>query len=681
MNVLTRWSRTSSGVLAILLTVPLMLVGCDTTVNNVNSDEPVDPKGSVTGRVVDRVTSEPIQGAEVSLAAPSDTAEDGSSLSATTDAEGTFEINGVPVNTANGSSNSSTTYSLHLTTPSGSPYRPFYRGEVELAFGSGGDDAATNLAASVTLPLSKTNGTVTGRAFTDSGPLNDAEIGFVQTLPVQFDGDGNATQTAEVLTTTATTDSTGTFTLNDVEVGTDFDLAVRIGNSSDVFASGTVPATEDATVQVGETNVTNTVTPFRLTDVSPAPNTDVSTATPTLTFTFNRPVIENEFTREDASGNVDGTLVEELNLSPEIAKDLRRDGNLPIDISFDSTRTKLTVTPSEPLEDGFIYEHDAAGFTDARFTDAYGIPLDNPTVGDFLFSVGLDENPPATPSVSFQSGNKPTLDYDTQTEITAELQVDVDNSEAEVKGYEVFARTVDLTEERTGTGDQFKQITDATDLNPDASSAEFKDANGIIPANEAEFGTLEFSADIDEIFNGDDTPLHADDGTYGAIEWKVRAVSINNVRSDFTSVITTPDNVRPDLRTTQAQGFGNFNRGAYTADDDGDGDEELIVQFDEPVDESTVASDASQFTVYEDGTTNERQGALSGVNRIENKVDPNNDEASVVVIEIDESNYTPTTGDDLVIEDTEADGVTDLAGNPVVENAADTNPIDDDITN
>jgi hypothetical protein len=203
------------------------------------------------------------------------------------------------------------------------------------------------------------SGTVQGRLFTNNGPLNEAEIGFVQTLPVQFDGDGNPTQTAEVLTTTTTTDSAGSFALDSVEVGTDFDLTVRIGNSSDVVATGSVPAASggDAVVKLGETNVSNDLTPFRIIEVSPSPGTDVSTATPSIAFTFNRPVAQNDFTREDASGNVDGTLIEEIILSPDIAKDTRSGEGLPINISFDSTRTKLVVTPTEPLEDGFIYNH------------------------------------------------------------------------------------------------------------------------------------------------------------------------------------------------------------------------------------------------------------------------------------------------------------------------------------
>jgi hypothetical protein len=656
MTLLQQRLSAPLSVLALLVTATLLVVGCDTTVEDESTT--VEPEGTVTGRVIDNATSAPIQGVTVALAAPDEvTEEDTTRRTATTDAQGEFAIEDVPVNTQAGASSSSTTYSLHITTPSDSPYRPFYRGEVELTFSATDGVSASNLSASATFPLSKTNGTVSGRVVSNDGPLRNAEIGLVQNLPVQTDGDGNPTNSATVLANTATTGSDGSFTLSNAEVGTDFDLVLLpplgAGEQFDAdFYNGRVPSSgQGASVDAGTQDVTGVLEPFRITNVVPAPGTDVGSTTPSVVFTFNRPVVDNPFTQNE--------LAEELDLTATTSKTLRADGNYPLDVSFDSTRTQLTVTPSEPLADGYNYAHDATGggvgllggegFDRNLFTDVHGVTLTNATVGDFSFSVGANTNAPGTPSVAFQDGEKPTLNYNDDVFGAGGVEADLEITNVPdtlVKEYEVYARTADLANERTGEGGQFKLLE-------------------TVSADQSAFGTLEFTASIDDTFNGDRTPLHDDRGNYAAIEWKVRAVSINNVRGSFTDVITTPDNDSLDFADVDAS----------PADFDNDGEDELVVEFNEPVDASTVS--ASDFTVFEDGQNTEAN-ALTGSPTVENirtsSTDPTRFEGRVA-FEFD-PDYTLNSNDDLVIQ-----GITDLEGNPVVpnENADVGTPIDQDI--
>lgn len=652
----------------------VVVTGCDTTVNEadtsststtINNPPPgtFDASGTVTGRVLDRVTSSPVEGVTVSLAAAGD------SLTATTDASGKFSLSGVPVNTSSsGSSSASTSYSVHITTPDGSNYRDFYRSEVELQFGdtanSGG--SANNLAASVTFPLSKLTASVTGRAFvdvtavdggTEERPLNGAPIAFVQQLPISFDAEGNPQSFAQVQTAMDTTDADGNFTFENVEEGTDFDAVLKIGNEDAFLFDGFTPTSQSGSSElaVGDVDATGDVPAFKITRVSPRNGADVSSQTPTITFTFNRPLAENSFVQSGPNdtgtsgtgGDSGGSeIADELFLFPEQAKSSSKatnpDNFLPIEVSINDDRTQLSVTPREPLDDGFNYFHQGAfspigngqGFADPRFTDANGIPVQNATEANLSFSVGADNSAPPVPSVTFQDG-PPTINYTTE-QVTANLQVDVP-SDANVKGYEVYYRTQDIRAERDGAGNQFVK---ATNVSPEAAQSDFEQSFGIIPADAAEFGTLNFSATISG------TPLAADGGSYGPIEWKFRAVSVNNVRGDFTDVIETGDNAAPLVINASA------------TDEDGDGNDEFItVGFTEAMDPAT-ASDVANYTVTDGtGSTRDVLGSVTDVDNV--PADENsNFNLSTVTISLDDGT-TINPGDEIEV----ADAVLDLSTN------------------
>jgi hypothetical protein len=210
----------------------------------------------------------------------------------------------------------------------------------------------------------------------------------------------------------------------------------------------------------------------------------------------------------------------------------------------------------------------------------------------------------------------------------------IDNSAAQVKGYEVYYRSQNQAG-RTGTGDQFVQ---AIEVFPSADFEDFEDAAGIIPASAVESdGDLDFTVRVNEY------PFAGDGGSYGPIEWKVRAVSINNVRSDFTDVITTGDNIMPELRS------------AYKRENNSGEVESVVLRFIEALDSGTVSTSA--FTVLEDGNVL----SLAGTS-LENAM-PEQSDGEPTTVEL--TLTTPADDVDLVeVNDAETtDPVTDLAGN------------------
>jgi hypothetical protein len=132
------------------------------------------------------------------------------------------------------------------------------------------------------------------------------------------------------------------------------------------------------------------------------------------------------------------------------------------------------------------------------------------------------------------------------------------------------------------------------------------------------------------------TPFYGDDGgDYEPVAWRFRAISINGVAGDFSSVIEVGDNVGVGLT------------GATYLDQDSDGtDDALRLNFDEPI--PTFPTDASTFA------------SISGTDApsVGNVIEISSNRRQVTV-EI--SGGTPDSNNDEV----EVSGLNDYAGNGV----------------
>ncbi len=401
---------------------------------------------------------------------------------------------------------------------------------------------------------------------------------------------------------------------------------------------------------------------LQIASVTPGVGADLATTDTSFTFTFTDPVVENEYTRTDVTATGGNRhLIDVVSLRILQAKNLTPGNSIPVELEFNDDRTELSIAPQQELKDGFIYTlsvgdtTSSTGFYDARFKSEDGARFaDNPNLPEnlnFRFSVGIDTSQPDVPSVSFDPDHGAvnddgtlkdgTYDY-TQSSITAPLQVDdvPDN----VKGYEVYYRSQNQRG-RFGNGYQFRK---AFDVSPVANGLQFEDSDGIIPtsaleSDEFDDGELEFTATISG------SPFEAQDGSYGPTEWKVRAVSINNVRGDFTDVITLEDNTQPEVE--QTLDYPN------AVDSSGNGNHDYIEVFlSEPLTTESVSVDA--FTL-EDSNGKERT-ILDSVEEV------NNFSGTGVLVEIsleagNSINEGGTSPDEIEI----AEDVTDLAGNGI----------------
>lgn len=639
MSKLQNWSNTLVLLIA-TLGVGLVVSGCDSGGTSPDSNNLGDVSGAITGQVIDNASSTPIEGAKVVVAVGSLDA-DGESFSATTGAEGRFAITDLPATTADDGSNTgedpSAKYGIRVETPDGSNYRDAYRGQVELAYGNN-ETGAVELGANITFPLQKNNGSLSGQlGVTGSdAPLRNTELRASQTINTGFTAEGDATSGILTVTTTTTTDEQGSFTFENLVVGENVDLYARFDNNTEstVATQKSIPD-EGSAAPVENSSVS---APALTATLDPAPGTDFGTTEPEWTLTFNRPVAG--VTTDDVA---EALSIDESSIS---TKAVDESGNVELDVSATTTESgaieSVSWSVAEPLSDGIEFRVGYGNLFDDIVGAQYGVGLSE--VNDtrvrrlpalLNYSIGANTNAPATPAIgedgNVQVSNVPeTIDYDVPG-VSPNLTINVDNSGAPVKEYQVFARTVEDTEDR-GQAPQF----------------ELKET---ISAENVEFGETSGSV----TFSGN--PLRTNvEGTYGPIEWKIRAVSINNVEGDFSETQEIADNDSLDLS------------GAQYADVDSDGDDELEVTFSEPVSDISAGDAGTDYFIIEDGSNDPT--ALGEVAEVNNSINP---ATARVVVELGDDGSN-TANDELTVREAGSDNfVTDLAGNPIkVESDANT---------
>ncbi len=630
MSKLQNWSNTLVLLIA-TLGFGLVVSGCDSGGTSPDSNNLGDVSGAITGQVIDNATSNGIEGAKVVVAVGSlDT--DGKSFSATTGSEGRFAITDLPATTADDGSNTgedpSAEYGIRVETPDGSAYRDAYRGQVELAYGNN-ETGAVELGANITFPLQKNNGSLSGQLGVSGSdaPLRNTELRASQTINTGFTAEGDATSGELTVTTTTTTDEQGSFTFENLVVGENVDLYARFDNNteSDVVFGKSIPD-EGSASPVENSSVS---APALTATLDPAPGTDFGTTEPEWTLTFNRPV----------AGVTTDDVEEALSIGQSTieTKAVDGSGNVELDVSATTTEggaiESVSWSVAEPLSDGVTFDVRYGNLFGQIVGAQYGVNVSEvndtrvrrlpPSLG---YSIGANTNAPATPAVgedgNVQVSNVPeTIDYDVSS-VSPNLTINVDNSEAPVKEYEVFARTVEDTEDR-GQAPQFEKIK-------------------TISAENVEFG------ETSEPVTFSNNPLRTNEGTYGPIEWKVRAVSINNVEGDFSETQEIVDNDSLDLNS------GQF------ADVDGDGDTELEVTFSEPVSGISAGDAGSDYFGISDGSGDPT--ALGSVAEVNNGISP---ATATVVVNLGDDGSN-TANDELTVNGESSDNfVTDLAGNSI----------------
>lgn len=600
-------------VLALPLIIGVFLSSCgdspidaqtdftDSSATNVNNDITIVPErfnavGTIQGTVIDKATGKALSDVAVSLQFMPEEADEPDVITDTTGSEGAYAFTGVPVNTdAENYANSgekNSPYTLKITTENLDNYRDLYRMNSHLSFeGTGGDGAATNLVSDITIPLSEQAVTISGKAHTTAGAiLSDVDVELYQTFNPIING-GSDTQT-DMIVDSATTDSDGSFSFEGVEEKANVWLRFKDDSDPtevinyDYTSISETPAGDgtDPEVDLGVINVSssNESGAFYLTNVTPAPNSDVPTDT-VFKYEFNRPVADNEYTRTDL-GFGNGTIIDDIQFDDLGQK--KAPGDVEFSASFSSDMKTLTIDPDEgTLKDANNYELEVNrafrdfGGDNGTIEDEFGNQLSytpsdySQSEVEFLdFSTNDNNQAPHTPDLAIDSDNN-NVDWN-----TGDLNVewDVSDDPAEVKEYEVFVSKnggayklffkIDRSDANFGT---IKQDIDATG-NPAADDYDRPNTNNI----------------YNDLLVVDNTVSPMDQShTY---ELKVRAVSANLQEGDFSDPVTFKDVVKPDMYDVDRGLAGNNN------------DDKLYVKFDEPLMKG-LAEDAANYTINDGG--------------------------------------------------------------------------------
>jgi hypothetical protein len=323
---------------------------------------------------------------------------------------------------------------------------------------------------------------------------------------------------------------------------------------------------------------------------------------------FNRPV-SPAVTEATVGSAVD------INYSGVNQKAFDSDGNPTLAANFSESRDTLTISVTEPLNDG-TEEYELKNLNTAVNSLAgarYGEPINTVPSGVIKdtqpFDIGEDLNQPSAELVVENVQNTP-LDF---TDSQVDLTVRVNN-------------TSDVELKQTGT---------AAEIFVKAAGEDQFTSVQTISA-----GNMDFGESGNQPITISGNPFQADADEYEDIEVAARVTSLNEVESGLaTQTLSDTDSLGVDDANTQ---FSDVN-----AESNG---QELVVTFDEPVaDVRRGDSGTNLFNIVEtasgDATTIGQVLEVSG--------------GTVVVAVTDDGS---NTSNDRVIVDP---GVTDLAGNPI----------------
>lgn len=590
--------------------------------------EQFDAVGSIQGTVIDKATGESLSDIPVSLLFNPPEADEASVLTDTTGEKGTFAFAGVPVNSEADMDQNNSPYMLEINTEGMDNYRNLFRFRAPLTFEStGGDGAATNLVSNVTVPLRERAASVKGKLHTYGGTvLAGTKVYLYQWFNPVING-GSGTQT-EMMVDSTTTESDGSFMFENVEedVRIWFE-AVDESNPSEVVrytsssmqtksASGDASATIDyGVVNVGTQNETGA---FYVEEVTPAPDSDMSTDTMFI-YTFNRPLAENQYIRTDL-GFGNGTFKDDIRFYDTGSKG-KANGDVDFSVKLSSNRDSLMIMPLDgQLEDAHRYILDvSAAFNNPDFVDEYDNSLSynsNTTysndfeVESLRFSTNDNNAKPHTPTlVASDAGN---VDYN---DGSLNVSWEVDESSAPVLRYEIWEKVGDEPYERVNTFDR-----------DGASFNEFNDIGYYVSSyNEPLVILRGFNNDVPE------------EAITKSI--KIRAISENLREGDFSNEIVVGDSTKPDVISA-----------SYS------GGDQLTVEFEEPLQKS-LAETASNYS-FEDAGGNSMSITIEEITyAADYGTNPSNESYTVTITVANGGNLN--NGQTVIVDPS----VTDLAGN------------------
>ncbi|MEW5799889.1 MAG: carboxypeptidase regulatory-like domain-containing protein [Bacteroidota bacterium] len=344
-------------LLAIIAAMGILIVGCkqDEEGNPIVDTDQVDaytlkPVGTISGKIVDRHTEKPVQGAVISIAF------NGSVTKTTSDESGSFSFNNVPCNRDATTGTTTGTYQLTVslvdvnkTIPDSLPkYREFY---YNTALSVTYIDMPKNDSANNKFP---TDGLEANIRF-DVGKLNTTIKG--QVVDENYDPVANAIVyleeggTGDVLQTT-TTDAQGNYTFTKVEGGTTVYIEARSANGAlEGGLNGNMFLTINnnsfdlrSQVNVERIMITaaDNIAPY-VVKITPENLSDVSPTGLTIVIKFSEPIKQTAYTVTNVPLGL-GTLIDDIDFDFMGFK--KSSGNTNFTLAWDTVSySTLTITP------------------------------------------------------------------------------------------------------------------------------------------------------------------------------------------------------------------------------------------------------------------------------------------------------------------------------------------------
>jgi hypothetical protein len=344
--------------LIVIMLFGILLIGCekeeddkDTIVNNSSSQNTLKPTGTISGKVVDRHTENPVEGALISIAF------NGSVFKTTTDESGSFSFHNVACNRDATTGTVTGTYQLTVslvnvnkTIPDSLPkYREFYYNNtlnvtfIDLAY----NDTSKNkipvegLEANIRFDVGKMNTTIVGQVVDEMYmPAVNA------TVYLEEAGTGDVLQTT-------TTNESGNYSFAKVEGGTTVFIRARsVNNALQGGLAGNLFLTInknnfDLRSQVNVERIVVTpadnIAPY-VTHIVPENLSDVSPVGLVMTIKFSEPIKQTAYTVTNVPLGL-GTLIDDIHF--DFIGFKKASGNTNFVLAWDSTYTTLTITPSQ----------------------------------------------------------------------------------------------------------------------------------------------------------------------------------------------------------------------------------------------------------------------------------------------------------------------------------------------
>lgn len=465
---------------------------------------------------------------------------------------------------------------------------------------------------------SKFNVTVIGKAVQDG---TEAPLGDVS---VYLRGG-----TGEIVDSTMTADS-GNFEFTNVEENRSMQLVFKkLDDENEVydethnFSTPTVRGESTITEDVRniELEPQDRSGAFYVMSVTPEQGADLESDELEFVFEFNRPVVENSYTRDDL-GFGSGAFIDDISFTDDGQKKLFA-GDLDFTAEFSEDRTSLTITPDpDGLRDARNYILMTGGaFNNDSFTDendkglefGNNFPFQNfNDAATREFSINDNDAAPHTPEIAITQ-DPDNIDWNT---FGVTVEWTADESETDIKQYEVWV---------SENGEPFESVS-----TPDPDNFSFGEITSNVIFNEL----VNRRGNIND--GAADSPKD--------VRIKVRAISANLVEGEFSNTITIVDNVDPEVTGANT----NFNN------------TELTVEFNEPMDKASA--EGATYTFF-DAAGDEVEVDIESIEYSIDQVATGDAGNPRVVITLDEDSENDF-GD---AEEVEVEGAADLAGNELDE--------------